>query len=312
MIIYPKVLFVTNKDDLAIDYLIYKFKDRDTDYIRLNSEDIVNLSVNYDLESINLKYDNNLYDLSNLKSVYFRRAPTIFPNAIEYNDTPFINTERKNFLEGLYCSLNVKWINSLFSTYKAERKLYQLTTAKRVGFSVPKTIVSNNPSEIMSFIEEHGNCIIKPICHGLQVTREGAFSIYTSETKNMQLLDKDLLFECPAFIQKKINNYRDIRATVVGRKIFAVEIETDEKFKIDWRKPELEKKYKIHNLPDSIKKLMFKLHEELDLIYSAFDFILTPDGEYFFLETNPAGEWVWLERELNLPISNAIINELLC
>ena len=28
MLIYPKVLFVTNKDDLAIDYLIYNFKDR--------------------------------------------------------------------------------------------------------------------------------------------------------------------------------------------------------------------------------------------------------------------------------------------
>ena len=56
---------------------------------------------------------------------------------------------------------------------------------------------------------------------------------------------------------------------------------------------------------------MFKLHKELDLVYSAFDFVLTPEGKYFFLETNPAGEWVWLERELGLPISKTIINELL-
>jgi len=312
MIIYPKVLFVTNKDDLAIDFLIYKFKDKGIEYMRLNSEDIVNVSAYYDLQATNLKYGDDLYNLNNLKSVYFRRAPTIFPNSIEYNDTTFINRERKDFLEGLYCSLDVKWINPLFSTYKAERKIYQLTTAKRVGFSVPPTVVSNNPSEVMSFIGEQGECIIKPICHGLQVTREGAFSIYTSETKNIKILDKNLLFECPAFIQKRINNYRDIRATVVGKEIFAVEIETDEEIKTDWRKPGLKKKYTIHNLPDCIKELMFKLHDELDLIYSAFDFILTPDGEYFFLETNPAGEWVWLERELNLSISNAIINELLC
>lgn len=310
-VIYPKVLFISNKDDLALDYLIYKFQEKGIDYIRVNSEDIVNIGVNYCLDNLQINYNDFLYDLSKMKSVYFRRAPSIFPNSIESKDTPFINGERRNFLEGMYSSLNAKWINPIFSTYKAERKLYQLTVAKRIGFNVPYTIVSNKPSDIINFVEKQGSCIIKPISHGLQVTQEGAFSIYTSEINNIKLFNKDLLFECPVFVQKKINNYRDIRATVIGNEILAVEIETDEELKVDWRKPELFKKYKSHNIPENIKQLMFKLHEKLDLIYSAFDFILTPEGEYYFLETNPAGEWVWLEREVGLPISNAIINELL-
>jgi hypothetical protein len=30
--------------------------------------------------------------------------------------------------------------------------------------------------------------------------------------------------------------------------------------------------------------------------------ILTPDGEFVFLELNPNGQWLWLEEELGLPL----------
>jgi hypothetical protein len=30
--------------------------------------------------------------------------------------------------------------------------------------------------------------------------------------------------------------------------------------------------------------------------------IVTPDGEYVFLELNPNGQWLWLEHELGLPL----------
>jgi glutathione synthase/RimK-type ligase-like ATP-grasp enzyme len=129
---------------------------------------------------------------------------------------------------------------------------------------------------------------------------------------DLEWLNENLLLESPVLVQNKLQNFRDIRVTVIGEQIFAVEIETDELLKTDWRKPNISKKYNLHVLPESIRTLIYELHQKLGLIYSAFDFILTPSGEYYFLETNPAGEWVWLERELGLEISNSIINELLC
>jgi glutathione synthase/RimK-type ligase-like ATP-grasp enzyme len=310
--IAPEVLFVTNKDDFAIDFLIYKFKDNHIPYLRLNSEDITGCDVTWNFgNDVCFKFNDYEYSLKNLKSIYFRRAPTIFPNSSNHNDTPYINRERRDFFEGLYLTLDVKWINPIFATYISERKLYQLNVARNIGFDIPSTIVSNNPLEIKNFIDLHGNCIIKPISHGLQISKEGAFSIYTSEIKDIDFLEKDKLFECPAFVQSRIDNFRDIRATVIGNTIFAVEIEKDKIDDVDWRTPDTEKSYKVHTLPNNIVELMLKLHKALDLVYSAFDFVLTPEGEYYFLETNPAGEWVWLERELGLPISTAIINELI-
>jgi len=39
--------------------------------------------------------------------------------------------------------------------------------------------------------------------------------------------------------------------------------------------------------------------------------IVTPEGEHVFLEVNPLGQWGMLERDLGLPISQAIAEALL-
>ncbi|UOK56178.1 hypothetical protein MGI18_14170 [Bacillus sp. OVS6] len=100
MIIEPQVLFVTNKDDFACDYLIYKFLDKRVPYLRLNSEDITEISISYQPDQVEVRHETLRYNLSQVKSVYFRRAPTIFPPAVNEMDTQFINRERRDFLRG--------------------------------------------------------------------------------------------------------------------------------------------------------------------------------------------------------------------
>jgi hypothetical protein len=43
------------------------------------------------------------------------------------------------------------------------------------------------------------------------------------------------------------------------------------------------------------------------LLYGAFDFLRTPEGELVFLEINPTGEWAWLEDRLRFPMRDAFI-----
>ena len=313
MIIYPQILFLTNKDDFATDYLIYRLKATDIPYLRINSDDITNFSVKYKIpQNIEISFDNIDYCLTKVKSIYFRRAPTVFPDSSDPINVNYINRERKEFFEGLYLSLDVKWINPIFKTYVAERKLYQLHIANRLGLKTPRTVVSNDPSFLSSeALKKNIKCIIKPITHGLQITKNGAYSIYTSEITDIEPFHKNVLFESPVMIQEKIENYRDIRITVIGKNIFPVEILKKESLELDWRKPDIEKEYRLHSISNELKSKILEYNSYFDLIYSAIDFILTPSGEYIFLEINPAGEWVWLEKELNLPLSESIINELL-
>ena len=49
----------------------------------------------------------------------------------------------------------------------------------------------------------------------------------------------------------------------------------------------------------------------INLHFGAVDLVLTPDDQYYFLEINPNGQWLWLEDKLGFPISDKIV-EWLC
>jgi D-alanine-D-alanine ligase-like ATP-grasp enzyme len=50
--------------------------------------------------------------------------------------------------------------------------------------------------------------------------------------------------------------------------------------------------------------------EDFHIVFGAFDFIVTPDDEWVFLEVNPNGQWLWLEESLQLDISQKIVEYL--
>jgi biotin carboxylase len=41
-------------------------------------------------------------------------------------------------------------------------------------------------------------------------------------------------------------------------------------------------------------------------VYGAIDMRRTPDGEYYFLEVNPAGQWHFVEHRTGLQITKAM------
>jgi hypothetical protein len=44
--------------------------------------------------------------------------------------------------------------------------------------------------------------------------------------------------------------------------------------------------------------------------FASPDMILTPEGEFVFLELNPNGQWLWLEAELGLPLISSMADLL--
>ncbi len=83
--------------------------------------------------------------------------------------------------------------------------------------------------------------------------------------------------------------------------------------RIDWRRPEgfHEIKCAQHDLPTYLKQQVLDFLRHDELCYGAMDFILTPTGEYVFLENNPNGEWLWIQINTGLPIAEALADKLL-
>ena len=49
----------------------------------------------------------------------------------------------------------------------------------------------------------------------------------------------------------------------------------------------------------------------LNLAFGAIDMILTPAGEYVFLEINPNGQWAWIQQCTGAEMSGCLIDLLL-
>jgi glutathione synthase/RimK-type ligase-like ATP-grasp enzyme len=107
-------------------------------------------------------------------------------------------------------------------------------------------------------------------------------------------------------LQEEIPRDADIRATIIGPHCFVAEIKSDKRI-IDWRDPKSDVRYAVSSLGEEICEKCRQVLNRLGLVYGAFDFIRTPDGDLVFLEVNPTGEWAWLEDELGFPMREAFI-----
>ncbi|MFN0157093.1 MAG: MvdC/MvdD family ATP grasp protein [Bacteroidota bacterium] len=308
---FPQVLLVSNRDDFTTDHIATLCKRRKVNYLRINSEDITEFSFSYEPhERLFIRDERTCFDLRDVKSVFFRRAPSQFPS-LRSEDALFIFRERREFLEGLLLSTKARWINPMAKTILGERKTYQLGLAKTIGLRIPRTLITNDAILAKDFIETLPKSITKPISHGFLQSSSGFHSIYTNEIVAAEFDATSQVMMAPMLLQERVPNKADIRVTVVGEEVFAVEIVKQDDSTVDWRRMDTRKSYKKHVLPNELSEQLLLLNRTMGLVYSAIDLILSPSDEYFFLEVNPVGEWLWLEMELGIPISERIMNQLL-
>jgi glutathione synthase/RimK-type ligase-like ATP-grasp enzyme len=106
----------------------------------------------------------------------------------------------------------------------------------------------------------------------------------------------------------------ELRVACVAGKAFAGALDATgtSRGHTDWRRASPEEcRWQKGELPTEVASSLQMLMSELGLVFGAVDLICTPSGEHVFLEVNPSGEWGMLERDLGLPISEAIAAALL-
>ena len=112
------------------------------------------------------------------------------------------------------------------------------------------------------------------------------------------LRDNDLV-STPGICQAAIEKTAEIRVTILGRSVFAVEKTFPRRsaaLHVDWRTIHDGAAYREHILPEPIIERSVRLLRELGLVMGMFDFILDGKGNYYFLEVNPQGQFLWADR----------------
>jgi len=199
-------------------------------------------------------------------------------------------------------SPNSFWVNPASN---ANNKLGMLRLAQESGLAVPRTLLTNDPKQAKDFFRE---CRKEVIFKLLDVhdPQEGLSGIIAKMTA-ADIRDSDGIRAAPHYFQEHIPKKSDIRVNIIGRKIFATEILSQEfaNTRLDFRADpnySARLKHLPHKLPLSIQKMLMKFMKKAGLVFGAVDLILRPDGHYVFLEVNPHGQWIWIESLTGQPL----------
>lgn len=210
-------------------------------------------------------------------------------------------------------------VNRFDATQAAENKLRQLRIAGGLGLQVPRTLVTNDPAEVLAFHEANGGATITKMLTAVSQSMQGtAPFVHTNVVRPEDLADLDGLRHSPMVFQEHVRKAYELRVAVLatpgGGRCLAGAIDASGSIagRVDWRRSgPTEAGWRAAELPDELAARLVQLLVALDLVYGAVDLIVTPEGEHVFLEVNPAGEWGMLERDAGLPIAAALADALL-
>ena len=312
------ILIVTNEQDLTSDYLVLELRRRELPFNRLNSERFSEAKVLFDPkrgeDAWTVDLEGNKIDFNKVRAAYLRRPGTPPANKVVKQGAArrYCEVEWGAALTAALNSLGERWLNSPLAILAAENKPRQLSLAYSLGFAIPDTLVTNDLKKTQCLISE-GTCVAKPLREALLEENGEERVIFTNRLNKLVETDGLKVSIAPVIFQREIKKRSDIRATVVGDNVFAAEILSQDfdETKTDWRRgsrPDLQ--HRPHELPDNLQKKCVLLVRALGLRFGAVDLILDQGGGYWFLEVNPNGQWAWIENRTGLPLTQAIVDEL--
>jgi len=269
-------------------------------------------------ERVTLSVDDQTLDLNEVSAVWYRRIAigSRIPDSMDRQLRQASLKESRVTIEGMIASIQGFHLDPLPNIRRAENKQLQLQIARKIGLDTPRTLTTNNPLAVKQFAQEcHQGIITKMLSSFAIYDEQGREKVvFTNPISSEDLENLDGLRFCPMTFQEKIPKALELRTTIVGKRVLtaAVDSQALDKARYDWRKQgiALLDAWEAYTLPEDVKEKLLKLMAEFRLNYGAIDIILTPDNRYVFLEVNPVGEFFWLERHPELPISKAIAQVL--
>ena len=239
-------------------------------------------------------------------AAWFRRAGNLFETRLSMTSEKldnYVKIQSQATVSALCSSLQTLWVSHPLALRRAEVKALQLVEASRAGLKIPHTLISNDPDWASTFVDAQGDadCAIKPLLAVGVTDEHGGFRMpLTAMLPRGHSLASVAL--APTILQPYVEKAFELRCVVIGGNIFAAKMDTqaDEKSRIDSRGGDPD--YEIFELPDEVQASLHRVMDSFGLNFASLDMIVTPDGEFVFLELNPNGQWLWLEHELGLPL----------
>lgn len=316
----PSVLIVGQLPDPHIEAVECHLRDLGAevwifDRARPESERLVQLTFGSGKAEGKLILGDRVCTLESLTAVWWRVKPYAFTDIVEGSRSlaaGFAEREWRSVLDGIEMyNPEATWINPRSADIMARNKPWQLQVAMDLGFVIPPTLISNHPQAIGDFIDDPSTEFVYKVLTWYVEPPDKM--IFTSPIMLSDVsANPDSIERAPGIFQSRIPKAYEVRATVVGNEILAAHIDSQALVStaLDWRHDQTSLSYRKWILPDDVAQRLIEMNRRLGLEFGAYDLIVTPDGEYVFLEVNPLGQWLWIEQRTGLPVSRTLAERL--
>lgn len=258
---------------------------------RLVASDSLSWSVGADGAPATLRdIDGEEVAVDGLDALWWRRhvrTPRLDPAKLAMAGREFAAINTRAALLGVFLTeFRGVWLDHPDAIRRAENKLLQLRVAQAAGLRIPATLVSQDPKRIRAFHDRHqGRVVVKATA--------GMFGVpaLTGEFTPPMLDDPEPLTLCPAIYQELIPGRRHLRVHCFGDHVRAAVIESE---RLDWRHP-LDVSMEPISLSSELRRRLQEVLAKLDLRMGVFDLKLAEDGEPWWLELNPQGQFLFVE-----------------
>lgn len=249
------------------------------------------------------KINNKKILFKDIKSVYWRWNYGIpigtADNSPEKEHLAYmLDREINSAVDSVFASLNCLWLNSYKAIKLHTLKTHQLFLMAQNNIRVPKTLVTNDEDTVMDFFKENnGEIIFKPVRGGASTQKLRIEDISSERMSSLK--------NSPVQFQEMIDGV-DIRAYCIKDKVFAAEIRANT---LDFR-DDTAAQIVPTELPAGVQYDCLRVMELLDLKYTGIDIRKKADGEYVFIEANPAPMFIHFEKISGYPISKTLCDTL--
>jgi hypothetical protein len=308
------ILVLSSREDHHATAVMKRLRARGAEAVRLDLARIpsrAGVELRFDPEPrIVVRDRRRAIDLARCTAAWWRRAGEVaLPPAVrDPEHRRFGEQQWRAALSGAWSAVPIFWVNDPVREAVALRKVFQLAVAREVGLAIPRTLVTNDPRRSRAFVRSCGrgergwNAITKVVQPGPEAARE---TRRISDADYAALIAlRHILF----FIQEYVDGV-DLRVTIVGREIFAAELDArktsfPDDGRMDWSHGG--SLLRRARLPAPVRRGLLALMDRLGLEFGAIDLRRTDAGEHVFLEVNPAGQWLFVEAATGLPITDAV------
>ncbi len=272
--------------------------------------------------------DGDWLDLRQVGAVWLRKAAdyAYASTGLSAQERAYAKLETEQAIFSVLYTLDCYWLSHPLALRGAQWKGEQLARAARMGFRVPATVISNVPDEVRAFRAAVGGPIIfksmsTPTLAAETVEDADRVSagIGTTLVDDAMLDSLDAVSVLSCQFQEYIAKQYELRITVIGKRLFAARLysQDDARTAVDSRDMSAPIRYEAATLPDDLHERCLAFVHSYGLEYGALDLIVTPEGEYVFLENNPVGQFLYVQQLVPaLPllesVAEALIEGALC